>query len=133
MSAADMSARALGENNRLTRPEVARQIEQNRQDMKSWLAETVKVGSRARLTTPKGAVDAAEQIRAVVEVDGTNINRELIDRYGQYQVSPSCRNQKARARGRQELAGHLPGTPGWMGLFRTPYGGSEFVQQTAGE
>ena len=102
MSAADMSARALGENNRLTRPEVAAQIEQNRQAMKGWLEDTVKVGSRARLTTPKGAVDAAEQIRAVVEVDGTNINRELIDRYGQYRVPPSCRNPKAsrtRARG----------------------------------
>jgi hypothetical protein len=31
--------------------------------------------------------------------------------------------QKARARGREELAGHLPAPPRWMGLFRTPLRG----------
>ena len=36
-------------------------------------------------TIPEGSADRATQIRAVIEVDGKNLNRELIDQgYGQY-------------------------------------------------
>ena len=39
-----------------------------------------------RLTIPEGSADRATQIRAVIEVDGKNLNHELIDQgYGQYQ------------------------------------------------
>jgi hypothetical protein len=39
-----------------------------------------------RLTIPQGAADRATQIRAVINIDGKNLNRELINQgYGQYQ------------------------------------------------
>jgi hypothetical protein len=84
MSAADMSASILGEHNNLTRTEVAGQVDERRQNLMDYLAGTV--GSKARLTIPEGSADRATQIRAVINIDGKNLNRELIDQgYGQYQ------------------------------------------------
>jgi hypothetical protein len=88
-SAADMSARVLGENNNQTRSEVARAVDERRLNLQSWLSDTVKIGGRARLTVPLGAADHSEQIRAVVEVDGVNLNKELLD-----QGFPSFPTQK---------------------------------------
>ena len=83
MSAADMSASILGEHNNLTRTEVAGQVEERREKLLGYLAGTV--GSKARLTIPQGTLGRAERARAVIEVDGKNLNRELIDQgYGQY-------------------------------------------------
>ena len=104
-SAADMSARVLGENNNQTRSEVARAVDERRLNLQSWLSDTVKIGGRARLTVPLGAADHNEQIRAVVEVDGVNLNKELLD-----QGFPSCLTQKlSRTRTREPAPIHGPG------------------------
>jgi hypothetical protein len=84
-SAADMSARILGENNNMTGSEVAAEVDARRGALQEYLSSTFTSGDTARLVIPKGAAAAAEQIRAVVLADGENVNRELIDRgYGEY-------------------------------------------------
>jgi hypothetical protein len=84
-SAADMSARILGENNNLTRSEVAAEVDARRGALQDYLSSTFTSGDTARLVIPKGAAAASEQIRAVVLANGENVNRELIDRgYGEY-------------------------------------------------
>ena len=84
-SAADMSARILGENNNLTRSEVAAEVDARRSELQDYLSRTFTSGGTARLVIPKGAAAASEQIRAVVLANGENVNRELIDRgYGEY-------------------------------------------------
>jgi hypothetical protein len=85
ISAADMSARILGENNNLTRSEVAAEVDARRGALQEYLSSTFTSGDTARLVIPKGAAAATEQIRAVVLANGENVNRELIDRgYGEY-------------------------------------------------
>jgi hypothetical protein len=84
-SAADMSARILGENNNLTRSEVAAEVDTRRGALQEYLSSTFTSGDTARLVIPKGAAASSEQIRAVVLANGENVNRELIDRgYGEY-------------------------------------------------
>jgi hypothetical protein len=84
-SAADMSARILGENNNLTRSEVAAEVDTRRGALQEYLANTFTSGDTARLVIPKGAAASSEQIRAVVLANGENVNRELIDRgYREY-------------------------------------------------
>jgi len=83
-SAADMSATVLREHNDWTRSQVAAEIPARRQRLVDSLVDNMGPGSTVKLTIPKGAVDNAETIRAVVNSGGTNINRMLIDEgYGQ--------------------------------------------------
>ena len=83
-SAADMSARILGEQNNLTRSEVAQEVDSRRGGMQEYLSKAFAGGS-ARLVVPRGATDSSENIRAVILADGENVNRELIDQgYGEY-------------------------------------------------
>jgi hypothetical protein len=90
-SAADMSARVLGENNRLNREELAEEVNVRRGQMFDWLADVARPGSSARLIVPRNAAYGSEDIRAVISVEGRNLN----------QGSPSCRTTKAsRARAR---------------------------------
>lgn len=84
MSAAEMSARIIGEQNNLTRAEVAKQVDRRRGELRQYLADTLS-GESVRLVVPKGASESAETIRAVVMAGGTNVN----------QVSPSCPMTKA--------------------------------------
>jgi hypothetical protein len=76
MSASDMSALVLGEQNDLNKSQVAQSVEIKQQALMSYL-EGLQ-GQQARLTVPKGAAEYGEKIRAVVEVGGRNINTALI-------------------------------------------------------
>jgi hypothetical protein len=82
-SAADMSARILGENNTLTRSEVAAEVDRRREGLREYLNNAFADGE-ARLVIPKGAAQSAEQIRAVILANGENVN----------QVSSSLRTPK---------------------------------------
>jgi len=89
-SAADMSARILGENNNMTRAEVAGEVDKRRGDLAEYLSKTLAGGDTARLVIPRGAAQSSELIRAVVLANGENVNRELIDQgYGEYQEGTS--------------------------------------------
>ena len=91
MSAADMSARIIGEHNKMTRAEAAGEVDRRRGELRQYLADNLS-GESVRLVVPKGAAENAENIRAVVMAGGTNVN----------QVFPSCSQQKpARMRGRE--------------------------------
>jgi hypothetical protein len=84
MSAADMTAAILGEHNDMTRAEAAQEVDRRRGDLATFL-DTRLAGRSVRLTVPKGAAENSERISAVVDVGGTNLNRELIDQgYGRY-------------------------------------------------
>ncbi len=70
MSAADMSARIIGEQNKLTRAEAAKEVDRRRGDLRQYLADTLS-GESVHLVVPKGAAENAENIRAVVMAGGT--------------------------------------------------------------
>ena len=78
-SAADMSASIIGEHNDMTRADVAAEIGNRRQNMHQFLLDTMGPGTSVKLTIPEGAADSSEQVRAVVNADGTNVNRALVD------------------------------------------------------
>jgi len=85
LSAADMSAAALGEHNDMTRSELAEEVDRRHGALNQYLADHLAEGTSIRAVVPRGAADSSEQIRAVVLADGENVNRELIDQgYGQY-------------------------------------------------
>lgn len=100
MSAADMSARILGEQNNLTRSEVAKQVDRRHGQLRQYLADSLS-GEAVHLVIPKGAAENAENIRAVVMAGGSNVN----------QVSPSCPTTKPA----QEWPPQLPSEPRWDG------------------
>jgi hypothetical protein len=73
-SAADMSARILGDHNAMTRSEVAAEVDRRRGELQQYLSRFT--GADARLVIPKGAAASAETIRAVILADGENVNQE---------------------------------------------------------
>jgi very-short-patch-repair endonuclease len=85
MSAADLSAVVLGQNNQMTRSEIAKEVDVRRSAGLSYLYNTLKPGTSVSLTVPRGAAENSEHPSAVIEAGGVNINKELIDRgYAQY-------------------------------------------------
>lgn len=74
MSAADLSARIIGEQNNLTRAEVAKQVDRRRGELRQYLADSLS-GEAVHLVIPKGASENAENIQAVVMAGGTNVNQ----------------------------------------------------------
>ena len=96
-SAADMSARILGEHNNMTRSEVAEEVDRRRLDMRNYLNKAF-AGGEARLVIPKGAAQSSELIRAVILANGENINRELIDQgFGQTRSLRPAAHQEPHA------------------------------------
>lgn len=73
-----MTARILGEQNKLTRADAAKEVDRRRGELRQYLADNLS-GESVRLVIPQGASENAENIRAVVIAGGTN------------QVSLSCR------------------------------------------
>lgn len=91
MSAADMSARIIGEQNNLTRAEAAKEVDRRRGQLRQYLADNLS--GAVTLVVPKG------------EHPGGGSGRWA--EYQSDQGSPSCRQQKPRAR-----AGKASGFPG---------------------
>ncbi len=122
MSAADMSARIIGEQNKLTRAEAAKEVDRRRGDLRQYLADTLS-GESVHLVVPKGAAENAENIRAVVMAGGTNVN----------QVFPSCPTTKTRACAGGNPAGFSVSGP--LGQDRLVRGDrfSDFVSGHRGE
>lgn len=77
MSASDLSALALGEQNNLTRTQTIQEVDRKQVALQEYLAS--KIGSKATLTVPLGTEEHAKEARAVVFIDDVNINKELID------------------------------------------------------
>ena len=95
-SAADMSARILGEHNNMTRSEVAEEVDRRRLDMRNYLNQAFAGGEARR--HPEGAAQSSELIRAVILANGENINRELIDQgFGQTRSLRPAAHQEPHA------------------------------------
>ncbi|HEY3705031.1 MAG TPA: hypothetical protein VGL22_08220, partial [Terracidiphilus sp.] len=80
LSAADMAARLLGEQNDLTREAVSQQVDLRRSDLTKYLSSTLSQGTSIRAVVPKGSPQNAENVSAVILAGGDNINQELIER-----------------------------------------------------
>lgn len=115
-SAADMTARILGEHNKLTRADAAKEVDRRRGELRQYLADNLS-GESVRLVIPKGASENAENIRAVVMAGGTNIN----------QVFPSCPPQKPRACASEKPAGIFRSGCCWAGPPRQGRSWSAFL------
>jgi hypothetical protein len=82
---ADLVADALGKSNQMTRAQAAGLAENKLRERDNYLATALAEGTRVNLTVARGAADNSQHARAVIEADGANINRELIDQgYGRF-------------------------------------------------
>jgi hypothetical protein len=77
-SMADLVADTLGESNRITRAEAVRSSSKKLEERNQYLSQRLTAGTSVRMTIAKGNADDTQDVRAVVFVDGHNINRELI-------------------------------------------------------
>jgi hypothetical protein len=79
-SMADLVAETLGKSNATTRAQAARDADGKLKERDTYLSAVMAEGTRVNLTVGRGAVENSLHARAVFEVDGININRDLIDR-----------------------------------------------------
>jgi very-short-patch-repair endonuclease len=79
MSAADMAAVVIGQHNNYNKSEVANEVKTRQKASNAYLAAKLKPGTSVKAIISKGAAENSEQVSAVFEANGTNINRELID------------------------------------------------------
>jgi hypothetical protein len=77
MSAADLSSRVLGEENRSLEEETS-EVQARQKKQYEFLTENLAPGTQVRLVVPKGALES-EGSAAVVYAGGQNINRGLAD------------------------------------------------------
>lgn len=78
-SAADLSSVVLSEHNDYTKSQVANEVEIRHNRLQEFLNDELSSGTFVRATVPKGAVGHSQVVRAVLEVNGQNLNQELID------------------------------------------------------
>jgi hypothetical protein len=84
-SMADLVADQLGKSNEMTRAEAAGVADNKLRERDTYISSTLAEGTRVNLTVGRGAADNSQHVRAVIEADGVNINRELIDQgYGRF-------------------------------------------------
>lgn len=84
-SMADLVADTLGQSNSITRAEAARSADSKLRERDQYLSTVLSTGTKVNLTVGRGAADNSQNVRAVFETDGININRELIDQgYGRF-------------------------------------------------
>jgi hypothetical protein len=76
---ADLVADTLGSKNAMTRAEAAGLADNKLRERDVYLSTALAEGTRVNLTVAHGAADNSQSVRAVIEADGVNINRELID------------------------------------------------------
>lgn len=76
LSAADLSAMALGEQNNLNRTQTTREVDRRQQALAQYLAGLN--GREANLVVPVGTQEHAKEARAVLFIDNTNVNKEII-------------------------------------------------------
>lgn len=77
-SAADQSAIVLGEHNEWTRAQVAAEVDSRQQQLVDFFNDNLGPGTAVDITVPTGSIEGQEDISAVFDVGGTNINRLMI-------------------------------------------------------
>src|SRR5665213_2213018 len=136
MSAADLSALALGEQNNLTRTETAQEVDRKQLAQQEYLGGLV--GRQAQLVVPSGTEAHAKEARAVIFIDDVNINKEIIDKglasmrkdysgaEAQAMYSPT---QQALGRYAERMS--FTGEGGPLRLVPTPFHTKYWNEQTA--
>jgi hypothetical protein len=82
---ADLVADQLGKSNNMIRAQAAGLADNKLRERDVYLSTALAEGTRVNLTVARGAADNSQHARAVIEADGVNINRELIDQgYGRF-------------------------------------------------
>lgn len=79
-SMADIVADLLGQSNSMTRAEAANTADTRLHERDAYLGSVLSEGTRVNLTVGRGAADNSQSVRAVIEADGVNVNRSLIDK-----------------------------------------------------
>lgn len=79
-SAADLSAAVLGEHNDWSSEQVASEVEERQQILGDFYSHYLNPGREVSITVAQGALEAQQQISAVFDVDGTILNKELLNR-----------------------------------------------------
>jgi hypothetical protein len=84
-SMADLVADQLGKANAMTRAQAAGLADNKLRERDNYLSTALAEGTHVNLTVARGAADNSQHAGAVIEADGVNINRELIDQgYGRF-------------------------------------------------
>ena len=102
---ADLTASMLGSSNSMTRAQAVKEADTRISQRDSYLANVLAAGTHIQAVVPRGAADSAEDIRAVISADDTNVN----------QVPSGAAYKTPRARGRG--AGITP-----LGVIRSGVG-----------
>jgi hypothetical protein len=106
-SMADLTASLLGASNSMTRAQAVREADTRISQRDAYLANVLAQGTHIQAVVPRGAAEAAEDIRAVILADGTNVN----------QVPFRCHIQNSRARAGEAPQPRSPGgLPSGTGL-----------------
>lgn len=78
ISAADISARALGDQNNLTRAQLVQEVDSRQKQLTEFMYDYMEPGSTITAVVPKGAVEHSTDISAVLVSGGVNINRAVV-------------------------------------------------------
>jgi hypothetical protein len=78
-SMADLTAHILGEHN-ITTSQATDMARDKSKSRSQYLSKVLAKGTHIKAIVPRGAVDNSEYVSAVINADGTNVNRELINR-----------------------------------------------------
>ena len=74
-SMADLTASMLGASNSMTRAQAVREADTKIIQRDAYLADVLVQGTHIQAVVPRGAADSAQDIRAVISADGTNMNQ----------------------------------------------------------
>jgi hypothetical protein len=95
-SMAELTAEALGSNNRMTKAQAAKDADQRTAGRALYLGKVLSKGTHIKAVVPRGSAGSEEDIQAVISADGDNINRELINRgYGVFRTDLGGAEQQA--------------------------------------
>lgn len=136
MSAADLSAMTLGQENELTRSQTAKTVAEKQAALQGYLSG--QVGMQATLVVPKGTEEHAAEAHAVIFIDDVNINKEIIDKgLGQFRKDYGGAEAQAMYSSTQVALGKYAETLAFTGeggplrFLPTPYHTKLWQERTA--
>lgn len=107
-SAADQSALILGEHNDWSKAQIANEVDVRQRRLGEFLNNTLQSGSKVKITTTLGALQSQENISAVFESNGINVNKTLLnDGLAQYNKDLGGPEAQAMFGPFQKLAGRI--------------------------
>lgn len=107
-TAADQSAIVLGEHNDWSKSQVASEVGNRQRRLADFFRDRLKSGTKVSITVPSGALESQENISAVFDSSGTNLNKELmLEGLGQYRKDLGGPESQAMFGSLTRLAGNI--------------------------